>query len=99
MLKREVVYGDVPRFDLVLLDMNLHNKEGKEVIDDIKQHGRLNNIRLDGIPIIILTNSLTFIENDPYVKLADAVLLKSTDLEGFEKIANNIQQVLSKIKK
>jgi len=38
MLKREGVYGDVPRPDLILLDLNLPNKDGTEVIDDIKQH-------------------------------------------------------------
>jgi CheY-like chemotaxis protein len=52
MLKREGVYGDVPRPDLILLDMNLPKKDGKEVIDDIKQYDRLNNIRLNDIPII-----------------------------------------------
>jgi two-component system response regulator len=99
MLKREGVYCDVPRPDLILLDMNLPKKDGKEVIDDIKQYDRLNNIRLNDIPIIILTNSISDIKNDPYVKLADAALLKSPNLEGFEKIANCIQNVLSKIKK
>ena len=52
MLKREGVYCDVPRPDLILLDMNLPKKDGKEVIDDIKQYDRLNNIRLNDIPII-----------------------------------------------
>ena len=99
MLKREGVYGDVPRPDLVLLDMNLPNKDGKEVIDDIKQHDRLNNIRLNDIPIIILTNSISDIKNDPYAKLADAALLKSPNLGGYDKIANCIQHVLNKTKK
>ena len=52
MLKREGLYVDIPRPDLILLDMNLPKKDGKEVIDDIKQHDRLNNIRLNDIPII-----------------------------------------------
>ena len=52
MLHREEEYSDIPRTDLILLDMNLPKKDGKEVIDDIKQHDRLNNIRLNDIPII-----------------------------------------------
>ncbi len=96
MLKREGVYIDVPRPDLILLDVNLPKKDGKDVIDDIKQHDRLNNIRLNDIPIIILTNYVSDIKNDHHTKLVDAVLQKSTNLEGFEEIANCIQQVLNK---
>jgi len=52
MLRRKGEYSDFPIADLILLDMNLPKKDGKEVIDDIKQHDRLNNIRLNDIPII-----------------------------------------------
>ena len=96
MLNREGIYSDIPRPDLILLDMNLPNKDGKEILDDIKQQDRSNNIRLNNIPIIILTNSLSNIENDPYAKLVDATLLKSPNLEGFEKITNCIQHILNK---
>ena len=40
MLNREGIYSDIPRPDLILLDMNLPNKDGKEILDDIKQQDR-----------------------------------------------------------
>jgi CheY-like chemotaxis protein len=93
MLKQEEKYSDLPRPDLILLDMNLPKKDGKDVLREIKQKNILKNI-----PIIILTGSLQDVENNPYANLVDAVLLKSTELEEFEKIANCIQQVLNKNK-
>jgi len=94
MLYREGEYSDIPRPDLILLDMDLPKKDGKDVLKDIKLNNKLSNI-----PIIILTGSAQDVENNTYVKFVDAVLLKSTELEEFEKIANCIQQVLNKIKK
>ncbi len=94
MLYREGEYSDIPRPNLILLDMDLPKKDGKDVLKDIKLNNKLNNI-----PIIILTGSAQDVENNPYAKFVDAILLKSTELEEFEKIANCIQQVLNKIKK
>jgi CheY-like chemotaxis protein len=74
--------------------MDLPKKDGKDVLKDIKLNNKLSNI-----PIIILTGSAQDVENNLYAKFVDAVLLKSTELEEFEKIANCIQQVLNKIKK
>jgi hypothetical protein len=51
---------------------------------------------LNNIPIIILTASIQDIENNTHANLVDAVLLKSTELDGFEKIANCIQHILNK---
>ena len=94
MLYREGEYSDIPRPNLILLDMDLPKKDGKDVLKDIKLNNKLSNI-----PIIILTGSAQDVENNPYAKFVDAILLKSTELEEFEKIANCIQQVLNKIKK
>ncbi len=91
MLHLEGEYSTLPRPDLILLDMNLPKKDGKNVLKNIKLDDKLNNI-----PIIILTASLEDIENNPYAELVDAILLKSTELEGFEKIAKNIQHILYK---
>ena len=94
MLHHEGEYSDIPRPNLILLDMDLPKKDGKDVLKDIKLNNKLSNI-----PIIILTGSAQDVENNPYAKFVDAILLKSTELEEFEKIANCIQQVLNKIKK
>jgi CheY-like chemotaxis protein len=36
-LRREGEYADVPRPDLILLDMNLPKKNGRKVLEEIKQ--------------------------------------------------------------
>ncbi len=51
-LRREGPYGDSPRPDLVLLDLNLPKKDGREVLSEIK-----NDPNLRSIPVIILTTS------------------------------------------
>ncbi len=85
------MYSDLPLPDLILLDMNLPKKDGKDIIREIKQDNKLNNI-----PIIIMTSSFPDIENNPDAKLVDALLLKPTDIKEFNKIANCIQKVLNK---
>ena len=74
ILHLEGEYSDLPQLDLILLDMNLPKKDGKDILEEIKQDNKLNNI-----PIIIMTSSLPDIENNPYAKLVDALLLKPTD--------------------
>src|SRR5580700_1522647 len=51
-LKREGKYADVPRPDLILLDLNLPRKDGREVLEEIKEH-----LLLKTIPVVILTTS------------------------------------------
>lgn len=51
-LLRKVPYDNVARPDLILLDLNLPRKNGREVLRDIKTNETLKNI-----PIIILTTS------------------------------------------
>ena len=91
MLHLKGEYSGLPQPDLILLDMNLPKKDGKDIIGEIKQNNKLNNI-----PIIIMTSSLPDIENNPYANLVDALLLKPTDLDDFNKIGKCIQQVLNK---
>jgi CheY-like chemotaxis protein len=90
MLQLEGEYSDFPRPDLILLDMNLPKKDGKYILGEIKQDNQLNSI-----PIIIMTSSLPDIENNSYTKLVDALLLKPTGLDDFNKIGKCIQQVLN----
>ncbi len=91
MLHLEGEYSDLPQLDLILLDMNLPKKDGKDILEEIKHDNKLNNI-----PIIIMTSSLPDIENNSYAKLVDALLLKPTDLDDFNKIGKCIQEVLNK---
>lgn len=51
-LRREGSYADVPRPDLILLDLNLPRKDGREVLVEIKSDPDLRTI-----PVVVLTTS------------------------------------------
>lgn len=51
-LRREGEFGDAPRPDLILLDLNLPRKDGREVLAEIKSDPDLKRI-----PVIVLTTS------------------------------------------
>jgi CheY-like chemotaxis protein len=90
MLYKKGNYSNLSRPDLILLDISLTKKDGKNVLRDIK----LDN-KFDDIPIIILTECLPDIKNI-YNKLVDTALLKPSDLDGFNEVKKSIQNVLNK---
>lgn len=51
-LQQRGTYGDAPKPDLILLDLNLPRKDGREVLAEVK-----NDPELRRIPIVILTTS------------------------------------------
>jgi CheY-like chemotaxis protein len=51
-LHRRNGYGDAPRPGLILLDLNMPRKDGREALAEIKQHPDLKQI-----PVIVLTTS------------------------------------------
>ena len=51
-LRKEGQYADCPRPDLILPDLNLPRKDGREVLAEIKE-----DIHLRRIPVVILTTS------------------------------------------
>lgn len=51
-LRRRGPWGDAPRPDLILLDLNLPKKDGREVLAEIKMDEELR-----AIPVIVLTTS------------------------------------------
>src|SRR6202051_3833029 len=51
-LRRQGEYANVPRPDLILLDLNLPKKDGREVLEEIKESPTLKSI-----PVVILTTS------------------------------------------
>lgn len=86
-LRREGTYGDAPRPDLVLLDLNLPRKDGREVLQDMKGDPRF---RL--IPVVVLTTSEA--EQDvvrTYELRANCYITKPVDLEKFITIVRSIE--------
>ncbi len=72
-------YKDAPRPDLILLDLNLPKRDGREILDEVKAD---DNLR--AIPIIVLTSS--DIEKDimgSYCRHANAFVTKPNELDDF----------------
>lgn len=51
-LRHEGPYGDAPTPDIILLDLNLPKKDGREVLAEIKEDETLRRI-----PVVVLTTS------------------------------------------
>jgi CheY-like chemotaxis protein len=87
-LRREGDYADAPRPDLVLLDLNLPRKNGREVLAEIK-----NDPELSIIPVIVLTTSEA--EEDivrSYSLHANAYITKPVDFERFAGVVHQIDE-------
>jgi two-component system, chemotaxis family, response regulator Rcp1 len=85
-LRREGPHADAPRPDLILLDLNLPGKDGREVLEEIKSDRELKKI-----PVVILTTSHA--EEDimrAYGLYANAYMTKPVGFEGFVQIIQGI---------
>jgi CheY-like chemotaxis protein len=86
-LRRRQEYADVPIPDLILLDLNLPKKDGREVLEEIKHDSAL---RL--IPVVVLTTSAA--ERDlvkTYGLHANAYIIKPIDLDQFIEVVRAIE--------
>jgi len=86
-LRKESKYANAPRPDIVLLDLNLPKKDGREVLAEIKQDPDLKRI-----PVVILTISNG--QEDilkSYNLHANAYVTKPLNLEQFAKIVKAIE--------
>ena len=87
-LRREGGYADVVRPDIVLLDLNLPRRSGRDVLEEMKGDPALRNI-----PIVILTTSRA--EQDvlnAYEHHANCYITKPVDFEQFVDIVRSIGQ-------
>ncbi|HTM10010.1 MAG TPA: response regulator [Verrucomicrobiae bacterium] len=86
-LRRDGKYSDARRPDLILLDLNLPKKDGREVLGEIKQDGDLKKI-----PVVVLTTSAA--ERDilrAYNLHANCYITKPVDLEQFIRVVQVIE--------
>jgi two-component system, chemotaxis family, response regulator Rcp1 len=80
-------YEDAPRPDLVLLDLNLPKKDGKQVLQEVKKDPALREI-----PVVVLTTSKATSDiNAAYGLHANCYIQKPVDLHRFWDIIRSIE--------
>ena len=85
-LHRKGEYANVPRPYLILLDLNLPKKDGREVLEEIKESPTLKSI-----PVVVLTTSAS--EADilrSYRLHANCYITKPVGLDGFLEVVKSI---------
>jgi CheY-like chemotaxis protein len=86
-LRQEGKYSSSPRPDLILLDLNLPRKDGREVLTEIK-----GDVRFRRIPVVVLTTSQA--EDDvmrAYHLNANCYISKPVDLDRFFLVVKSIE--------
>jgi len=85
-LRRQGPYEHCPRPDLILLDLNLPRKDGREVLAEIKEDPVLKSI-----PVVILTTSASDVDVErSYLLHANCYISKPVDLDGFLTVVRSI---------
>lgn len=87
-LLRQGQFADAPRPDLIMLDLNLPRKDGREVLEELK-----NNPDLQSIPVVVLTTSKA--EQDiirSYQLHANCYVTKPVNFERFLDVIQSIEQ-------
>ncbi len=87
-LRRQGKYARAPRPDLILLDLNLPRKSGREVLAEVKTDERLRSI-----PVVVLTVSRA--EEDivkAYDHHANCYITKPLDFNQFMEVTKSIDE-------
>ena len=87
-LHHEGSFANVPTPDLILLDLNLPRKDGREVLAEIKKDPKLKHI-----PVVVLTTSKA---DEDIIKTynlhANAYITKPVDLNRFVEIMHSLEE-------
>ena len=86
-LRHQGPYAEAPRPDLIMLDLNLPRKDGREVLAEIKKD---DNLRL--IPVVVLTTSRA--DQDilrSYQLNANCYITKPVDFNQFLEVVRSIE--------
>jgi chemotaxis family two-component system response regulator Rcp1 len=85
-LNQDGKHSNAPRPDLILLDLNLPKKDGREVLEEIKESATLKSI-----PVVILTTSASDADILRSYRLhANCYITKPVGLEGFLTVVKSI---------
>src|ERR1700724_3280815 len=85
-LNRKGEHANAPRPDLILLDLNLPKKDGREVLEEIKVSPTLKSI-----PVVVLTTSASDADILRSYKLhANCYITKPVGLDGFLEVVKSI---------
>jgi two-component system, chemotaxis family, response regulator Rcp1 len=86
-LRKQGKFADMPRPDLILLDLNMPRKDGRRTLQEIKEDPDLRRI-----PVVILTVSDA---DDDIIKsynlYANSYVTKPLDLDNFAKVVKGIE--------
>jgi len=94
-LRQNGAYVDAIRPDLILLDLNLPRKDGREVLSEIKHDDHLKQI-----PVLVLTTS-----NHPqdikysYENHANSYIVKPMDMDSFFQVIKNLEEFWFRVAK
>jgi len=87
-LRRQGNYATAPFPDLVLLDLNLPRKDGRQVLEEIK-----SDPELCSVPVVVLTASKA--DQDiikSYTSHANCYIVKPVDFNGLMEVVKSIEQ-------
>jgi CheY-like chemotaxis protein len=86
-LHRRGEYSDAPRPDIILLDLNMPRKDGREVLGEIKADDDLKQI-----PVVVLTTSEADIDvRESYALHANCYVTKPVDLGQFMHVIQTLE--------
>jgi chemotaxis family two-component system response regulator Rcp1 len=86
-LHRRGEYSDAPRPDIILLDLNMPRKDGREVLGEIKADDGLKQI-----PVVVLTTSEADIDvRERYSLHANCYVTKPVDLGQFIHVIQTLE--------
>jgi CheY-like chemotaxis protein len=87
-LRKEGEFADAPRPDIVILDLNLPKKDGREVLREIRAEPNLTSL-----PIIVLSTSGA--EDDivgAYAEHVNAYIQKPVDFDEFLRVVRSMEE-------
>ncbi|HUP18670.1 MAG TPA: response regulator [Gemmatimonadota bacterium] len=87
-LRRQGTYADSPRPELILLDLNLPGKDGRQLLAEIKTDESLRRI-----PVIVLTTSTAESDIETcYDLYCNCYITKPVDFDQFEQVVGEIER-------